>query len=94
MVSLFEYNRYVLSIDERQEIRLALELLSKMPEYRHSLSDLLSVLTSINIKKIIEQYCKSKAENALLDGDSNTEFTNVLTVFECAQLFSREKSHL
>ena len=94
LVSLFEYNRYVLSIDERQEIRLALELLSKMPEYRHSLSDLLSVLTSINIKKIIEQYCKSKAENALLDGDSNTEFTNVLTVFECAQLFSREKSHL
>ncbi|WP_406021781.1 hypothetical protein [Succinivibrio sp.] len=94
LVSLFEYNRYVLSIDERQEIRLALELLCKMPEYRHSLSDLLSVLTSINLKKIIEQYCKSKAENALLDGDCKTEFTNELTVFECAQLFSREKSHL
>ena len=94
LVSLFEYNRYPLSIDERQEIRLALELLCKMPEYRHSLTDLLSVLTSLNLKKIIEQYCKSKAENALLDGDSKTEFTNKLTVFECARLFSRDKSHL
>lgn len=94
LLSLYEYNKYPLSIDEKKELKLALELLGKMPEYRHSLSDLMSVLTSMNLKKVIEQYCKCKSENAILDGDSKTEFESKLTVFECARLFSRDKSHL